>query len=68
MKCPLFGIHDHERKGNTASVAPDCLEAECAWWDESQSQCTIKMLVRSAERISFDITQALVKLSGRFDL
>ena len=45
MKCPLFGMYDHERKGNAVAVAPDCLEGECAWWDEDDERCAFRSLV-----------------------
>jgi len=51
MKCPLFGLYDHERKGDKVSVAPDCIDHDCAWWHPQNKTCAILTLAQGSASI-----------------
>ena len=44
MKCPLLGIVDHERVASDTKNMPECLNDQCAWWDDKSGSCSILAL------------------------
>jgi len=61
MKCPIF-INAMIQTGRTdvAGETP-CLQEDCAWWDDSAQQCSIKTVCEDIFWLRTNFTQ-LVKL------
>jgi len=51
MKCPQLLKDDHERSGYPVPIAPDCLEGDCAWYDEAAGRCAIVGISRTMTSI-----------------
>ena len=32
-------------------MAKDCLEEQCAWWDEDEERCAVPQMVRELDRL-----------------
>jgi hypothetical protein len=46
MKCPILTATSERLTGMTEYPPLDCLQAECAWWDEHLEGCSVKWLTR----------------------
>jgi len=41
MKCPLIIAGWNATRGGDKAFEGNCLEEECAWWDEMESKCSV---------------------------
>jgi len=44
MKCPLFATFDKRTQMGEESDHSECLQEECAWWDQVYGLCTVLAL------------------------
>lgn len=52
MKCPLFAeISKHQTQRGFLTYI-DCLQEECAWWDDGDGQCSEKSRMESLKYIA----------------
>lgn len=51
MKCPLM-LKNWKSTPDVRSFEPfDCLQTECAWWDEEKNTCSVKVIAKELTRI-----------------
>ncbi|MBA7580035.1 hypothetical protein ES708_21921 [subsurface metagenome] len=43
MKCPLFYMMNYTQAGELGYKVGDCLKEECAWWNEKDEECSVKL-------------------------
>ena len=55
MKCPLYQLWRTAVLGGDEIFPGDCLQEECAWWDEDMSQCSINGLEGVLEHIALSL-------------
>ncbi len=48
MKCPLHVSDAYHNGKETQIIYAECLQEECAWWIESEKQCSITTLALEA--------------------
>ena len=41
MNCPLIMAGWNAARGGDEAFEPDCLQEECAWWDDGHPGCSI---------------------------
>ncbi len=46
MKCPFFTIGRTDVQMGVESDYGGCLEAECAWWDDTLKRCSIRIIAQ----------------------
>ena len=51
MKCPLLTDKNYGAQLERTMASGDCLEADCAWWDEEKNACSIKVIAKELTRI-----------------
>lgn len=44
MKCPLREQGKHPEGGDTPHAFADCLKADCAWWDDTLTLCSVRVI------------------------
>ena len=44
MKCPLLSAGEYTRNVSAPTQSCDCLQKECAWWDEERYCCLFRTL------------------------
>jgi len=44
MKCPLLSIVKVQAIGPRNEILEDCIEEQCAWWNEPEQCCHISMI------------------------
>ena len=45
MKCPILSAPT-ARTAFTEHYAVDCLQGDCAWWDDTLKECLVKTLAK----------------------
>ena len=63
MKCPLRNIKVTLGSTQQSIYTEDCLQAECAWWDEENHLCAILSLTVELNGIHSEV-DALIKRRG----
>ena len=53
MKCPLLKIARAGLISEAARPLDDCMEKECAWWDEEFKRCAVLVLAKERTRIIY---------------
>ena len=61
MICPLFYHANLMLAESGPEVYTDCLELECAWWDEKKQYCSILTIAIALESISKGINVSVAK-------
>ena len=51
MKCPLLELALVNNFARRQDGDADCLEEECAWWDEDRACCFIRTLALQVNRL-----------------
>lgn len=51
MKCPLTTVISTVRKSPKAKDWGDCIQEECAWWDDGSSACAIWSLMSELDAL-----------------
>lgn len=46
MKCPLKRVKYLWPSGSEECLFEDCLKGECAWWDDTMKQCSVRVLAQ----------------------
>ncbi len=64
MKCPIREQGKHPQGGDTPHAFADCLQSECAWWDEHLEGCSVKWLTRGVYDLIADIHTYIHNTSG----
>jgi len=62
MKCPLFYIGKTTVFHGEVSDTNNCLQEECAWWDEPTQRCSIKSLGVNFEGIAANMANIVNKM------
>ena len=44
MKCPLLQRYLIQGEDNALEALDNCLKGECAWWNESNESCAVKLI------------------------
>ena len=65
MKCPLFmaAVFTHQRLYGEGGA--DCLREECAWWEPSDGQCSIKVIAEFIAGMGMNIRDIKDKMPDR---
>uniref|UniRef100_A0A6H2A368 Uncharacterized protein n=1 Tax=viral metagenome TaxID=1070528 RepID=A0A6H2A368_9ZZZZ len=62
MKCPLIREFDYHDGKETQVVMLNCLQAECAWWDEILKRCSVKTLGTCLDGILLTVKELYKKI------
>jgi hypothetical protein len=66
MKCPLFILNDRRAQLGEETEIGDCIEAECAWYDDNVEECAVKSLPRIMAAIGNTIGELVKKIPKEF--
>lgn len=62
MKCPLQNHLDTTKPGELTFSVSDCLEEECAWWEQTISECSISALAGRLDSIDRSLIDIKLKM------
>lgn len=68
MKCPLFvmaGLINYKR---VTQGDMDCIQGECAWWDEEFNHCALRTLARQVTFIDDRLNSISQKMPAELAL
>jgi len=51
MICPLIIAGWNAATGGDEVYKPDCLKQACAWWDEEENYCSVKVIAKKLSLI-----------------
>ena len=57
MKCPLFAIAWAITRPGEKGWKEECLEEECAWWDDDYSRCSMRSVIEHLDAIEARLTE-----------
>lgn len=66
MKCPIFIRDDTRAQLGEETEIGDCIQAGCAWWDQTFQRCDptgLIQLLRNISSISTEIHKELQRLN-----
>ena len=62
MKCPILTMTSYLRPEITFVEGIDCLQAECAWWEEQTGHCSIRCLPTMISGVAWHINEIIKKM------
>ena len=51
MKCPLLTMYTVRIVNTSGFSQRDCIEQECAWWDEEKNCCSLKVIAKELTKL-----------------
>ena len=55
MKCPLFTAAEIMHEPEFKPSSNDCLQEECAWWDEDDDRCGFRSILGELRCLETDM-------------
>ncbi len=52
MKCPKAFVTTDDNEGNRYINGADCIQEECAWWDNASERCCIHSINCDLDKIA----------------
>jgi len=65
MKCPLLSLRPIDRSYVEGHGPHDCLQEECAWWDEKIQLCSVRSWCERIRNVEMRVEAIDEKLTER---